>query len=289
MPLKEYEQIVEDVWRSLTASSPEVFLKLVMTLAIFILLWLVRKLVIRFIYHRSGDNHLMDSAHSLTAVFFYVILAFAVVRIWFEGFANFVTYLGLVAAGLTIVCKELILNFVAMWVIAWRDLFSHGDRIQVGGYIGDVTRKGPLFFTLVEVGNWVDADQSTGRTVRMPNSLVLTTPVANYTKGVGYLWNELSVVVDKDSDWERGRELLIRAVKDFYDDTGAPPSAELHDDEEFVFYKKTTPKVYVRVADGGVKLTLRYLCRPRGRRDSENHIWTAVLRLFKENDISIVC
>ncbi|WP_147822191.1 mechanosensitive ion channel family protein [Salidesulfovibrio onnuriiensis] len=287
MTLKRYEKILEDVWHSLTTSSPEVALKLLSTAALFALLWLLRKLVLQFI-HRRSDARLLDSAHSVTAMLFYLILAFAVVRIWFDGFANFVTYLGLVAAALTIVCKELILNFVAMWVIAWRDLFSHGDRIQVGDYVGDVARKGPLFFTLVEVGNWVDADQSTGRTVRVPNSLVLTTPVANYSKGVGYIWNEISVVVNKDSDWERAQELLAVAVKDFYGEYGAPPSAEMHDDSEFVFYRKTTPKVYVRVADGGVKLNLRYLCRPKRRRDSENHIWTRILRDFKDNGLEIV-
>lgn len=286
MDQKRYEDTFEEVWHSLTSASPELALKLALTFSLFFLLWLARNLFIRFM-HRHSDSHTLDSAYTITSVLFYVLLAVITIKIWFEGFANFFNYIGLVAAALTIVCKELIVNFVAMWVIAWRDLFSHGDRIQVGNFTGDVARKGPLFFSLVEVGNWVDGDQSTGRTIRVPNALVLTTPVANYTKGVGYIWNELSVVVGLDADWKLARTLLNQAVQAFYAEYGSPPEVGMHDDEEFVFYKKTKPKVYVHVADGGVKLDLRYLCRPKRRRDSEHFIWMAVLDSFRENSISI--
>ena len=60
----------------------------------------------------------------------------AVVTIWFEWFRSILTILTLVAAAITIVSKELLLNFMAYGVIVWRGLFSIGDRIQVGQYAG---------------------------------------------------------------------------------------------------------------------------------------------------------
>ena len=45
-----------------------------------------------------------------------------------------------------------------------------------------------------------------------------------------------------------------------------------------------TPVVYTKVADSGVVLTLRYLCRPRSRRNSEEDIWEDILGLFAEQE-----
>jgi small-conductance mechanosensitive channel len=42
----------------------------------------------------------------------------------------------------------------------------------------------------MEIGGWVDAEQSTGRLVHVPNGMVFTTEVANYTEGFGYIWDE---------------------------------------------------------------------------------------------------
>ena len=63
-------------------------------------------------------------------------------------------------------------------------------------------------FTLMEIGNWVDADQSTGRIVHVPNGSVFVTPLANYAKGFQYIWNEIPVLVTFESDWRRAKEIL---------------------------------------------------------------------------------
>ncbi len=48
----------------------------------------------------------------------------------------------------------------------------------------------------MEIGNWVEADQSTGRVIHVPNALVFTEALANYSAGFAFLWNELPVLVD---------------------------------------------------------------------------------------------
>lgn len=63
----------------------------------------------------------------------------------------------------------------------WKRPFDVGDRIQIAGFAGDVVDIRIFEFTLLEIGNWVDADQSTGRVVHIPNQKLLTEPIANYT------------------------------------------------------------------------------------------------------------
>ncbi len=47
-----------------------------------------------------------------------------------------------------------------------------------------------------------------------------------------------------------------------------------------IFYSTLTPTVYTTVKDSGVLLTIRYLCRPRRRRSTEQAIWEDVLEQF---------
>ena len=78
--------------------------------------------------------------------------------------------------------------------------FEVGDRIQVGEHIGDVVDIGAFTFTLLEVGHWVQADQSSGRVIHVPNGVVFDSPVTSYTKGFRYLWDELPVLVTFESN-----------------------------------------------------------------------------------------
>lgn len=45
-------------------------------------------------------------------------------------------------------------------------------------------------------------------------------------------------------------------------------------------FPKVTPVVWTSVADSGVRLTMRYLCKPRSRRNSSAEIWEKVLDAF---------
>ena len=51
-----------------------------------------------------------------------------------------------------------------------------------------------------------------------------------------------------------------------------------------VFYTTLTPAVYTSVKDCGVMLTIRYLCKPRERRGSEQTIWEDILIRFAACD-----
>ncbi|MBE0591511.1 MAG: mechanosensitive ion channel, partial [Gemmatimonadales bacterium] len=209
-------------------------------------------------------------------------------RMWFEGIGPLATYLGLVSAGLAIALKDLVVNLAGWGFILWRRPFEVGDRIQIGEHVGDVIDVRIFQFTLLEVGNWVDADQSTGRLLHIPNGKVLNESLANYTRGFDYIWNELPVLVTFESDWKKAKALLAEIA--------ARHAAHLTDEAErqirevsrrfMIFYSTLTPTVYTSVADSGVMLTIRYLCAPRKRRSTAEAIWEEVLDAFaREADI----
>ena len=63
-------------------------------------------------------------------------------------------------------------------------------------------------FSLLEIGNWVAADQSTGRVIHVPNGKVFGEALINYSKGFQYIWNEIPVRITFESDWQKAKGLL---------------------------------------------------------------------------------
>src|SRR5436309_2546056 len=122
------------------------------------------------------------------------------------------TFLGLFTAGLAIALKDIVANLAGWAYIVWRRPFDVGDRVQIGPHAGDVIDLHLFQFTLNEIGNWVKADQSTGRIIHIPNGKVLSEPLANYDKGFRYIWNEIPVVISFESDWKQAKRLLEAIV-----------------------------------------------------------------------------
>jgi small-conductance mechanosensitive channel len=141
-------------------------------------------------------------------------------------------------------------------------------------------------FTLLEIGNWVDADQSTGRVVHIPNGRVFSQSIANYTRGFQYIWNEIPVLVTFESDWEKAKRILTEiAEKHSASHTDAARQQLRQAARKFmIFYSKLTATVYTSVEDSGVLLTIRYLCEARQRRGSGQAIWEEILRRFSTCD-----
>lgn len=214
--------------------------------------------------------------------------AVSLVFIWLEGIGPILTALTIVAAALTIVAKELILNFIGSFVIFWRELFAIGDRVQIGEFSGDVIGKGILFFTLLELGSSGSTGHSTGRLIKIPNALALTMPVVNATRGAGYVWNEIAIAVTRESDWEEARRLMLACVEEYYENEAIDLNrVKLIFEKKRVFFNKLTPRTYVDVTTGGLSITLRYLCRSRLSRESQDAIVTNFIGKIRPADIEL--
>ena len=89
-----------------------------------------------------------------------------------------------------------------------------------------------------------------------------------------------------ESDWKKGKDILIEIV--MANSKIQTESAEKKFDEatkKFMVRKPTLEStVITKVEASGVELTLRYLCRPMLRRESEHKIWEDILNAFEEHD-----
>jgi len=169
--------------------------KIIVTIVIVLILSLI-KFVIQKIIEKKISN--LKNLYKITKINSYTIVAVGLIligRMWFVGMQSIMTFLGLFSAGLAISLKDPLLNIVGWLFIFWRKPFEIGDRIQVGKLSGDVIDLSIFKFTVLEIGNWVHADQSTGRIIHIPNSRVFTDSISNYQGGFDFIWNEIPVLI----------------------------------------------------------------------------------------------
>jgi small-conductance mechanosensitive channel len=269
-------------WFGLGGDLSTVEVRLLETAALFVLLVVLRLVALVIVRRQIADDRTRYHWRKGITYVLAIIGLFVGGRIWFVGFRSIATFLGIAAAGLVIALKEPLLNMAGWLFLIWRRPFVVGDRIQAGADRGDVIDVRLFQFSLLEVGNWVGADQSTGRVIHVPNGVVFTQAIANYTRGFPYIWNELEVVVTFESDWRAAKAILCDVAETHGHSLSADAEAEvLALGRRFmIFYSTLAPTVYTSVAERGIVFAIRYVCDPRRRRGSEQAIWEAVLDAF---------
>jgi len=268
--------------------SPGVQLKIFASLVIALILRIIYSLIIKIVRRRTENVRIRYSWRKILGYIVIILGIFLIGRLWFSGFHSIATYLGLLSAGIAIALKDVVSNFAGWLFIISRRPFSAGDRIQIGEYSGDVIDLRIFQFTLLEIGNWVNADQSTGRIIHIPNGIVLNEPLTNYSKGFQYIWNEVPILITFESNWEKAKKILQKIANENAEHLTKAAERRIKEASKkfMIFYSKLTPIVYTSVEGSGVLLTIRYLCEPQRRRGSEQAIWEDILREFAlHNDI----
>jgi small-conductance mechanosensitive channel len=265
-----------------TGLSESAIAKIISTIVLIVIIALVRLLITRLTARRVQDLGKRYIAAKAARYLLGIVMIVGVLRIWVGGLSGFVTYLGIVSAGIAIALQDPVVGLVGWLYIIVRKPFTTGDRIQIGEHSGDVIDISLFQFSMVEIGNWVDADQSTGRIIHVPNGWVFKHSTCNYTQGFDFIWNEMPVTVTFESNWERAKEILLRIATDHSAIKSDHAANQIRKAAHrfMIFFQHLTPIVWTSVADSGVTLTMRYLCTPRGRRTSAAKIWEAVLREF---------
>jgi len=259
--------------------------KVIGSVVAVVVLLLSRWLVLRAVQQRFEEAW-VDYRARKVATYTVTVIGMAILAwIWIDAFNDLPTFLGLVSAGVAIALADVLKNLVGWMYIFSRRPFRVGDRIEIEGTKGDVVDVRLFRFSVMEVGNWVDADQSTGRLIHIPNGLLFTTQVANYTEGFEYIWFEIPVLITFESDRRAARAIMEQALRDHAPDVERAAGSSIRETARSYHIKigTLTPIVYLSVEDSGVLLTCRFLVNVRQQRGIAQGIWSAILDEFDRN------
>ncbi|MCB0378420.1 MAG: mechanosensitive ion channel family protein [Bdellovibrionales bacterium] len=141
-----------------------------------------------------------------------LILFVGVLFIWGQELRDFALSLVAVAAALVLATKEVILCLMGGLLRASTKLFEVGDRITVAGFRGKVVEQTLLTTTLAEIGPGNKSNQSTGRLLKLPNSLFLNNGVTVIPSTHEFILHTLVMTMPLAVNWEHMERMLLESA-----------------------------------------------------------------------------
>ena len=249
--------------------------KLLITAIYLCALWLISR-GLRFIARRAGGDRQSTAfwtRQGISIVLFVAgILGF--ISIWFDNPARLATGASLIAAGLAFAMQKVVTSFAGYFVILRGKTFNVGDRITMGGVRGDVIALNFLQTVVMEMGEpgatqpdgadvWVQSRQYTGRVVTISNAEIFEKPVYNYTRDFRYMWEEMHLPISYRDDRHRAEQIIVEAVRKHTTNIAhlAEPELERVTRQFFIEREEIEPRVFMRLTDNWIELSVRFLCR----------------------------
>lgn len=195
---------------------------------------------------------------------------FFMAKIWVEGFGYLLTFVGIISAALTITQKEYIMNFFGWLIIMWRDVFVEGDYIEIGKYSGYVHDIKPLYFAIEETSHLSWGDK-TGRIVKIPNSLIATNPVMNFSVESSLVEDRLHYIFAMDSSLEIIQALIVQLELEL---------------KKVLSSVQQSPQFLLRITQdnpSGIKLKIKYFSLKKQQKKVEDKIFEVIMAFVRAN------
>jgi small-conductance mechanosensitive channel len=277
--------------------------KLLFTIALILILivisWVLRALTKVLLRGRRNERTAFWARQGVRLAIG-ILLVLGVTAIWFDDPTTMTTGLGLLTAGLAFALQKVVTAIAGYFVILRGKTFNVGDRIAMGGVRGDVIALGFTQTTIMEMGQppavqgaepamWVQSRQYTGRVVTVSNAKIFDEPVYNYTHEYPFLWEEMRVPIAYTADRDRAEQILLdvatrHAVRPEELDAGAVEELKRR---YFLERLGTQPRVFWRITDNWLELTVRFVVRDRGIREVKDAICRDLLKSLDAAGINI--
>lgn len=220
-----------------------------------------------------------------------IIIFIFVLLVWEDYIKNLMTLISFISAGIAIALRDVIINFFAGIYIRINKPFVLEDRIEVNGLKGDVVNIAASSFDILEIGERVNSEQSTGRIIHMPNSVVFTYPIKNYVTAFKYIWDEITVKINLESDITKTKDLLYDIINQniIVLDTPAKMEDQIQtaSSDYRIYFNNLDPIIYTSIVDNHVELYIRYLVHPKKVRIVQDAIWLDILEAYKNKEIDL--
>lgn len=264
-----------------TSLDEKYILTIFQSLLVFFVIKLIYK-VIEIINNRFNPNdkkkYILNKRVKLVCS---VLIVLCLVLIWQDYFKDFLTFISVISAALTLAVRDIVVNFFSGIYIKVAKPFKVEDRISIGNCIGDVINISILSFELLEVRSEEEGEQSTGIIIQVPASKIFTEYLKNYSKAFKYVWKEMSIKVPIDSNIVKTKKELYRIIRSNQVVSSIPNKMERQLDnvtgEYRIYYNKLDPIIYTKIVDNYVLLTMRFLVHPKKVRNVESEIWNQIL------------
>ena len=269
--LLESWNIIRDLFVTLSQSQYRGVMLSVTTIATLLLVKAILTRPIRaYVYKRAlktenADNFML----TWTFVWVVIIVIFGVISL-----SGSIQALGISAGFLGMVIGwslQAPVTGVAAWLmLILKRPFRIGQRVIIAGIKGDVVDITLTHVILNQVGGTITGEERSGRSILIPNAILFSQTITNYTFEVEYILSEVPVRITFQSDWEEAEKILVGAAKQVTANTIEITSEE--------------PYIRAELFDAGVLMRLRYRTTPEDYAEDVSNIVKIIHKAFSEND-----
>lgn len=273
----------------LSGDLTDFYIRVAQTIIVILIGYLLVAVLVKFTNRRVKDLKARHTLRKNIAYFVTVLIILIIIFFWFHKLSSFTIFLGVASAGVALALQEALLCVAGWFLIMFKHPYEVGDRIELSGVKGDVIDIRLFQTSLLEIQNWVEADQSTGRIVNIPNSAVFKKEHYNYNRGFEFIWNEIKILITFESDIKKAEEIMLahgRELAGNMEDL-VKRKIDVMTRRYMIYYDKLSPIVYTNIKDSGVELSLRYLTETKKRRSTHDTLCRSILEDFsKESSVN---
>ena len=253
---------------------------------LFIAVYIIVKVLRKTTAGLAKDNNSKYKFKKLINFLGYVCFAIGLLFIFNAKLSGIGTALGVAGAGIAFALQEVIVSVAGYVTIYTSNFFRVGDRVKLGGIKGDVIDIGILRTTLMEIGDWVNGDLYNGKMVRVANSFVFKEPVYNYSGDFPFLWDEITIPIKTNGDYEYARkifgDILKLEVGEFSN------SSQVAWDQMIGTYNlenaRVQPMISMSFDENWITFTLRYVVDYKSRRGTKSVLFNKILKAINASE-----
>jgi small-conductance mechanosensitive channel len=256
-------------------------LNLFALLCIFLAIVFVERGIRNFMLRRIHDSNRRYVVTKLfSAAVYTMMVAWVIVRLSGQ-FQGFLTSLAIVGAAVAVALQTIIKDIVGWMLIFQKRLYAVGHRVSIGPYTGDVVDITLLWTVIIEVQNTDSPDTARlGKTLSIPNALVLERPVLNFNATSDFIDAELSIITPGDAPIHTVETILLEVLRDevgAYVESARRQAAR-RTTHYYVPQEPNDLRVFVDVVPEGIRFSMRFLT-PIGKRRT---VSTAIIKRVLE-------
>jgi small-conductance mechanosensitive channel len=259
---------------------------LLIVAAVLICIHFIRKVLKRNIPNTSV-RYKSQKGIEILGYFIIIILSVS----YFTGnIKDFTIAIGLFSAGVAFTLQELILSVAGSLYIFIVKVYAPGDRIELHGIKGDVIDVDSIYTTMMEIGQWVESDNYSGRIVKLSNSFVFKGPIYNYSKDFPFIWDQFSLPIRYGSDMELAKSIVINIASETLSEYTRASKVQWESivAKYYIEAAEVEPTLAVTLTENWVQFNLRYIVDYKRRRSTKNMLNESILKAFEQTNGKVV-
>ncbi len=179
------------------------------------------KLMTRRVAKHKASKKALDTRHVSHSISHFVnlVAVIALLVLWSSDLQNIAFSIAAFAVAIVLALRDFIQSIIGFFYILTTRPFKVGDWIEVEGIIGEVGSIDWVKTTVLELD--IHTYQFTRKTVALPNSKLLVSPIKNFNFSKRYVTHKFSIVRKENYDGFALYEQILNQAKgycaEFYD------------------------------------------------------------------------